>query len=324
MTTVSNGSGLSKVTTRALLWGLPIVYFSIVCAFYLRTYDSAQVKITLTQMGMTALLGLWLMEKFEERRLGLGSDFYPVYAPIFAFLCSGIFSFFVQATYRWVNLDEFLRRIFYMSAALIVLDRVKSLESAERTLKFLLWGLFVSTFYGLIQFLDSRFFPPNPDLGIDIFIWRQAFGTRIFSTFGNPNFFGDYIVLMVPIVISWAMAKKSFAAWCLLALALFNAIFTETKGAWIGVGMASTIWFVFYSLCIPLPFVEYLRKKIWAVVSVTAALVIVVLMLSPTMNVNSIPFRLYTWASTWEMVRAHPVAGAGIGSFKVIYSAYRR
>ncbi|MBI4668192.1 MAG: tetratricopeptide repeat protein [Elusimicrobia bacterium] len=321
-------SALSRVTTRSLLWGLPLVYFAVVITFYLRTYDSAQVKITVAQMGITALLGLWLMEKLEEKRLSLSAEYLPVYAPFVAFLFSGVFSFAVQATYKWVNLDEFLRRVLYMSAALIVFDKVRDQKAVERIIKFLLWGLFLSTFYGLIQFLDTRFFPGNspamPVLGLDIFIWRQAFGRRVFSTFGNPNFFGDYLVIMTPMVLSWAMAKKSFAAWCLLFLTWFNAAVTETKGAWIGVGMVTTIWIVLYSLCIPLALVEYLKKRLWAIIAVTLAGVGALLMITPGLNPVSIPFRIYTWLSTWEMIEAHPIAGTGIGSFKLIYSAYRR
>ncbi|MBI2069267.1 MAG: tetratricopeptide repeat protein [Elusimicrobia bacterium] len=321
-------TALSRITTRSILWGLPLVYFAVVVTFYLRTYDSAQVKITVAQMGITALLGLWLMEKLEERRLSLSAEYLPVYAPFAALLLSGAFSYLVVSHFKLWNIDDMVRRLLYMSAALIVFDKIRSLDAVERILKFLLLALFVSTFYGFIQFLDSRFFPPNsasmPVFGLDIFIWRQAFQKRIFSTFGNPNFFGDYIVIMTPIVLSWALAKKSFAAWCLLALAWFNVAFTETKGAWMGVGIVTSLWVVLYSLCIPLPFVEYLRKKIRSVIIVTAAGALTLLMLTPGLNPFSIPFRIYTWLSTWEIISGSPVAGIGIGNFRLAYSAYRR
>ncbi|MBI4370034.1 MAG: hypothetical protein HY547_07380 [Elusimicrobia bacterium] len=324
----SFNKGLSSITTRSILWGLPLVYFAVIVTFYLRTYDSAMVKITVTQLGITALLGLWLMEKIEDRRLSLSTDYFPVYAPFAAVLVSGVVSFVFQAPYPWTNLDEFMRRLFYMCVALIVFDKVRSLSAVERILKFLLWALFISCFYGFIQFLDSRFFPPNsasmPTAGLDIFIWRQAFQKRVFSTFGNPNFFGDYIVIMTPIVVSWALAKRSFAAWCLLALAWFNVAFTGTKGAWLGTGITMGIWTVLYSLCIPLQFVEYLRKRVHIVIGFTVAGALALLAVTPGLNPYSIPFRIYTWLSTYEMIRDRPILGNGVGSFKVMYSAYRR
>lgn len=321
---LTSRKNLSDLTTSYILWGIPVIYFSVVVCFYLRTYDSAQVKITLTQMGIAAVFGLWLMEKVQNRRLSLSLDYLPVYAPFFAILASGVFSFFVQAPFKWVSLDDFIRRALYMSVALVVFDKLRGLIAVERVLKFLLLGLFCSCFYGLIQFLDSRIFPPNPDLGIDIFIWRQAFGPRIFSTFGNPNFFGDYMVLMFPIVFSWALAKRSFAAWCLVGLALFNVLFTETKGAWLGLIMTMVIWAFFYSLYILEPLAQMIRKRLWAIFAIGISGFFMLLALTPSINQASIPFRLYTWLSTYEMIRAHPVAGTGIGSFKVVYSGYRR
>src|SRR5437879_1949268 len=38
----------------------------------------------------------------------------------------------------------------------------------------------------------------------------------------------------------------------------------------------------------------------------------------------SVNFRLFTWEATWEMIRTQPLLGTGIGSFWVIYPAFRR
>ena len=63
----------------------------------------------------------------------------------------------------------------------------------KRLFNWLLAAAFVASLYGVIQYLDGMFFPPPPEPGLDPFIWRGAFGRRIFSTFGNPNFFGDFL-----------------------------------------------------------------------------------------------------------------------------------
>ena len=55
--------------------------------------------------------------------------------------------------------------------------------------------------YGVIQYLDTRLFPPGaPELGLDKFVWRRAFGERVFSTFGNPNFYSNFLVIMIPVL----------------------------------------------------------------------------------------------------------------------------
>ncbi len=315
----------SKFTTRFLLWGLPLAYLCIVVTFYLHTYDSAQVKITVAQMGLSALLGIWLMEKIEDGHLGLSREYLPVYLPFFAFLISGIFSFIVLAPFKWISLDDFIRRVLYMSVSIMLFDRLRSLQVTERILKILIWTLFIACFYAFLQFLDSRFFPPGPEtIGADIFVWRQAFGTRVFSTFGNPNFFADYLVLMVPIILSWAICKKSFPAWCLLGLTLFNIVLTETKGAWLGLAVTLYVWINLYGLFIPGSIAEFVKRRlVSALVTFIVAFTLIVGM-SPYLNVHSIPFRVFTWLSTFEMIKTHPVIGTGIGSFKVVYSAFRR
>ncbi len=56
---------------RIVVWWLPLLYLLISSAFYLRTYDSAQVKITLMQMGGLALLTMWLSRLAEAGRGGV-------------------------------------------------------------------------------------------------------------------------------------------------------------------------------------------------------------------------------------------------------------
>ena len=47
----------ARVSSRFLSYGLPFLYLLTSIAFYLHTYDSAQVKITLVQMGGIVLVG---------------------------------------------------------------------------------------------------------------------------------------------------------------------------------------------------------------------------------------------------------------------------
>jgi len=45
-------------------------------------------------------------------------------------------------------------------------------------------------------------FPPGVGNGIDPFIWRGAFGRAQFSTYGNPNFYADFLVIIFPILLT--------------------------------------------------------------------------------------------------------------------------
>lgn len=198
------------VCSRLLAYGLPVLYFLVTTSFYLKTYDSAQVKITFTQIGGTALLLIWFIKILVQGRIPFQKKDLIYIAPFLAFLISGLFSW-VRTPFKVWALEETLRRIFYMALALITVAEINSAERMARLWRWLLAAAWIAVGYGFIQFLDSRFFTvPNP--GIDPFIWRQAFGNRVFSTFGNPNFHGNFLVIVSPLILSSVLRQNGSLA----------------------------------------------------------------------------------------------------------------
>ncbi|HAH30913.1 MAG TPA: hypothetical protein DCL44_01215 [Elusimicrobia bacterium] len=309
-------------TRKAICWWLPILYLLISDSFYLRTYDSAQVKITLMQMGGIGLLGMWLSLLAMEGRKAFRSNDFVFLAPFFAYLAYVLVSFF-HAPYKGASVDDFVRYILYMSVTLVVI-REFSVPAIDRLTKILLITAYISVLYGFVQFLDVRCFPPKAEgPGLDPFIWRQAFGSRTFSTYGNPNFFGNFLVLILPIAVTQYLKKRSFNLLPLIILNLVCLYGTYTKGAWLGFGISTFIFVIFYVYF----FSGVNRKKLLKIMMVGGAVSIIFALLvlnyarkSPT----SVPFRVATWLSTWEMIETHPLIGTGVGSFKVIYPAFRR
>ena len=307
---------------KAIWWWLPVLYLLISDAFYLRTYDSAQVKITLLQMGGFALVGLWVSLLVLEGRKAFRKEDFVFLAPFFAYLVYVLISF-CHAPYKGASVDDLVRYVLYMSVSLIVLREFN--ESAiNRLTKILIVTAYIAILYGVVQFLDTRFFPPKDvGPGIDPFIWRQAFGTRVFSTYGNPNFFGNFLVLILPVVVTQYLKNRSVYLLPLIFLDLLCLYGTDTKGAWIGFGISACVFAAGYIYF----FTQLDRRKIRKTFSVlaVAALVVVALVLNyARKRPASINFRVATWLSTWEMVETHPLIGTGVGSFKVIYPTYRR
>src|SRR5258708_7536309 len=103
---------LSRSLSRYLSYGLPFLYLLTSIAFYLHTYDSAQVKITIVQMLGTVLIAFWYLRLASDGEIPLKS-YMPVAAPLLAALVSGLLSF-SHAAYRGPSLDECLRRVFYI------------------------------------------------------------------------------------------------------------------------------------------------------------------------------------------------------------------
>ncbi|OGR92093.1 MAG: hypothetical protein A2992_08630 [Elusimicrobia bacterium RIFCSPLOWO2_01_FULL_59_12] len=368
----------ARLSSRYLSYGLPFLYLLTSIAFYLRTYDSAQVKITIVQMLGTVLVTLWYLKVACEGGVSL-KRYAPVVVPLLASLASGLISF-SHTAYPGPNLDETLRRVFYVHFALIALTEINTLERLKRMVKYLLLATAISVGYGMIEMLDIRFYPISRfPAGIDPFIWRQAFATRIFSTFGNPNFFGNFLVILTPITLAlmlkrnkdrplallsfalcvmgvsallwkidvlaqairmpenegllfmlllgaftlWSALKFSFLGILFFFITLCNIV-TVSKGAWVGytaavIGFMMLVLFFFTQL-----HSERLRRALkigmFAALAVCSLGVGIVSM----QRMDSIRFRIFTWVSTWEMAAPSPIIGSGVGSFRVLYPAYRR
>jgi tetratricopeptide (TPR) repeat protein/O-antigen ligase len=397
---------------------------------------------------------VWLTKILLEGHLPFDRGDLVYVAPFLAFLLSGILAW-VHSPFKGWAFEETSRRIFYLVIALIMIAEFRSNERMKRLWRWLMAAAWVAVGYGVVQYLDARYFrlPAN---GIDPFIWRQAFQHRVFSTFGNPNFYGNFLVILTPLILAsilrgkgslvrpfvmlgltlpliylidnstlgifggFAPSTRIIVSACIIfligafifastwkignstALSFFLILFamlflnlysTETKGAWIGfvasvaitmflileyflhldehlidpkkysvfmvgfgVAAAALLAVMFHLFVLPLlqhkveqtgfailwiptllagvasvlTFI-WIMTKPWNLKKVVyGALVFFVLLMGTGIlqyaqtRLISVSFRLFTWISTWEMIRTSPVLGSGVGTFKVIYPAFRR
>jgi len=306
---------------KAITLWLPMLYFLISSLFFLRTYDSAQVKISIMQMGGLGLLTLWLCRLTLAGRRALNKEDFVALSPFLAYLVWGIFSF-LHAPYRMASTDFFLRQTFYMIVALIVIYEFDD-AAVQNLFNWLIWTAWVAIGYGMIQFVDARWFPPGIGRGIDPFVWRGAFGPRVFSTYGNPNFYGDFLVIIFPILLTQFLKTRRWSLVPLMIMLLINLVATETKGAMLGFALTCVLFAgvaLYYFAEHSRPY----RSKILGV-SLCGALVLVgVTAKNLETHIVSVNFRLFTWEATWDMIRTHPIIGSGVGAFPPLYPAFRR
>jgi len=310
------------VSEKVLAWGLPFFYFLVSIAFYLRTYDSAQIKITLVQILGTIFIGVWMIKLLEEDFLEFVNKNLIIILPLVAFLLSGVFSF-SHSYFFYASWNELVKRIIYIFIALIVIKEFDSDQKFSILFKVLFWATFVATFYGIIQYLDAKYFA-GLEKGLDPFVWRMAFGTRIFSTFGNPNFFGDFLVVMSPIILAMFFRRRQPIYLFLWFMTAFCVVQTGSKGAWLGFAVG-LVAFAFLLV------IFFLRtKKKWLKYVIIGAMIVSMAIAYFGIKENlrertdSGSFRIFTWISTWEMINTNPWIGTGIGSYYVTYPAFRR
>ena len=314
-------AGAEVFAHKAITLWLPMLYFLISSLFFLRTYDSAQVKISMMQMGGLGLLTLWLCRLALAGRHALNKNDLVALSPFLAYLLYGIFSF-LHAPYRMASTDFFLRQTFYMIVALIVIYEFDD-AAVQRLFSWLIWTAWFAIGYGTIQFVDARLFPPGIGRGIDPFVWRGAFGPRVFSTYGNPNFYGDFLVIIFPILLTQFLKSRRWSLVPLMGMLLINLFATDTKGAWMGFALGLLLLGVSAFVYFPAVVRPY-RKTIAAVVAVLVLGFLGYVVKKSKERITSVSFRLFTWEATWEMIRTHPFVGSGVGSFPPLYPAFRR
>ena len=317
-----NENAAEMYAHKIIIWWLPILYLLISSLFYLRTYDSAQVKITIMQMGGLALLVLWGARLIEAGKNALSKEDLVTLSPFLAYLLVGILSF-IHAPYHMASTDFFLRHFFFMTVALIVIYEFNH-AATDRLTNILIWTAWIAVGYGFLQFVDMKLFPAGIGNGIDPFIWRGAFGERIFSTYGNPNFFADFLVLTFPILLTqWLKDRSRWSLVPLMGMLLVDLIATGTKGAWLGFALViflfGVVAFVFFKEAVA-PF----KKLVLSVVAVGVLGFVGYTAKDLESRVVSVNFRLFTWEATWEMIMTQPFIGTGVGSFPPVYPAFRR
>lgn len=122
--------------------------------------------------------------------------------------------------------------VAYVLLFLFIATFFKSRAHIRRLLIVLNASAAIICIYGLMQLF-----------GLDFLNWAQSTMSRIFSSFGQPNFFGHYIAVMIPISVYsfFYIAKRwyiKFLYVLLLAAEIVCLIFTYSRSAWIALSIA--------------------------------------------------------------------------------------
>lgn len=298
-----------------LVHGTGLLGLLISVSFFTATYDSAQVKLTLLHLGGILLLALWAALNISRKTNPFTREKLPVLLPVLVYLGWNTLSF-LCFPYKMEAAEEFAR--FWLYGGLTLMAATEFSVSDVRTLfKYFIAAAWVSVLYGILQVLDG-FFP-----GLDPMPWRGFFTKRIFSTHANPNFYADFVVFSSCLTAAYYLVTRKKSLLVLTGLGAITLFFTESKGAWVAFAAAAACGTALYTNCLAQAAKKYLKK-----INLTAAaLVLIACILAGGFAVKrfqSVSFRAYTWLSAFEMVQDAPVLGTGPGSFKIIYSAYRR
>lgn len=166
------------------------------------------------------------------------------YKSIFYFIILLVFSFSISVLLAlhplesfWGNYHRFqgfTTLIFYLLFFLLLIFQIKNFEVLKKFILVSLVGSFFVCLYGLLQYVD-----------IDFKKWTQpAYLTqRIFSSVGQPNFLGHYLIMIIPFnlfFLFYFWKKKKEKLFIIFSFLLFFQlaclILTYSRAAWLGFG----------------------------------------------------------------------------------------
>ncbi len=158
------------------------------------------------------------------------TPYYPLLFFALFLVISSIFSDYSHIVlqgrpFRWEGL---LAYTVYMSILLLASQIINSKSKLLWSLRSLFISGVIISIYGFIQYLGYDFINRDP--------LRAGWSGRIFSTLGNPNFAGSYIILLlIPALILYigARKKKNNYLYGILTTIFYSfMIMTYTRTAW--------------------------------------------------------------------------------------------
>lgn len=213
-----------------------------------------------------------------------------------------------------------LLMIAFVLSYFVVINTIEN----EKQFKFILYifsiAAVITAFYGLYQYMFG-------DLYSQAWLDKEMFEDikmRVYSTFENPNVYGEYLILAIPIIagLLWTekgMFKKLFWLGSLEVTMLALAL-TFSRGCWLGIILAIGLLaimidrrFILLGIVVLLflPFVlpESIINRFLSI---------------GNMGDSSTSYRVYIWMGTLAMLADYWFSGIGLGitSFNTIYPIY--
>lgn len=216
---------------KVITAGLMLLFFLLPLVFQPFLSDPfALPKATVLRIVTLFLLGIWLMKVLREGKISWQKT--PLNLPIliFLFVCglSTIFSVSPRLSLWGMHGFYFEGFLSFLCYGIIYFIAVNYVTDKRKILKTLLIASVIVSVYALVQ-----------ATGITFFVWR---GTqpypRVWSTLGNPNFLGPYLIMVIPIYLIFLIKaetiKKKFLYSLFTLLSVLALIFTYSRAAWLG------------------------------------------------------------------------------------------
>ncbi len=205
---------------------------------------------------------------------------------------------------------------------IIIISSIQTYDHLNMLIKLISIGTFLTALYGIYQWkiVGIQVDPAFTDLAIS-----QDLGGRVYSTMGNPNIYGELLVLTIPFFIVLILNEKPLYKklfWAITLIPVILVLFkTGTRASWVAVAVSTFVFLFFWNKklipvflvlgMIALPFLPApIYNRIRTIVNP---------------NDKSALYRKQILDSTVSMLKDYWTTGVGLGTrvWNVIFNRYK-
>ena len=309
-----------KIIILSLITLVPII-------FYLNCIDEYN-PIKEATAGVLIVIGLmlWGLNITNQKNFHFAN--HSLNLPILSYMIICLLSL-IWSDSLTVSIKEL--PLFLMGPCLyfIVVNNLNYPKHVEQILTtiFIIGGLF--GIYGILQYF-----------GIDFSFWEGNFGRqKVSGLFGNVNYFAEYLIVLLPIVVSLFLVSQNKLKKSLLLIVILlmggSLILTFTRGSYLGFAVSLIFMFLLFLSHQGNDFIKENKKTF--ILLLIAILVVTILFILPNpltkpgtiiskikgrisitqvSQDSSLKRRAAIWKFTLMMIKDHPLLGSGIGTYK--------
>lgn len=243
----------------------------------------------------------------------------PLALPVSAFLALALFasaaSFSAES-----SIKVFLLYFVFASSYFVIVNCVRTRAQWHALVVTFICTGFLVGLYGVLQ----NFIGAVTDSSwVDTEMFSDI-GTRVYSTFDNPNVLGQYLVLVIPVSFAAMCSAESlikrFIFFAMTAIMSACLLFTWSRAAWVAIILAIGFFLV-------------IKDRRWASLCVLVLIVLpfvlpesILLRLLSIGNLkdSSTAYRVSVWVASARMAKDYIISGIGLGSgaFERVYQQY--
>ncbi|MEA4972561.1 MAG: O-antigen ligase family protein [Candidatus Metalachnospira sp.] len=293
------------------IFKMPFVwcFFAVVLAPVLPTMG----VLALTMAGFLSLIFKLSCEKDFKLRYNPLNKYILIYAFVY-----------LAATFTSVNVKGSLYgsilSIAFMLFYFVVINAVQTKKQLYLlTFFFVCFGVLISL-YGFYQYLNPSKFSGS---WIDTEMFSDI-GFRVYSTLGNPNVLGEYLLLTIPLAVSFffsvkGVLKKSFFV-IVGGIQMLCLILTYSRGCWLGILFAAMVFLVLLDR----RFILIIIVGLMLMPFVLPETIINRFMSIGNMSDSSTSYRFFIYMGTLSMLKDYWLCGVGPGTaaFNLVYPSY--